>query len=62
VSTVTWGFALLDLEDLTSLVAIARGRRLVLEDDHGLKWVNLCWVDEVALVSCATSSLQCPYR
>jgi len=24
VSTVTWDFALLDLEDLTSLVAIAR--------------------------------------
>src|SRR5579875_2048951 len=49
VSTVTWDSLLLDSQDLTSLVAIARGRRLVLEDSYGPKWVDLCWVDEVAL-------------
>ena len=49
MSTVTWDSALLDSEDPTSLVAIARDRRLVLEDGHGPKWVDLCWVDEVAL-------------
>jgi hypothetical protein len=49
VSTVTWDSALLDSEGPTSLVAIARGRRLVLEDSRGPRWVDLCWVDEVAL-------------
>ena len=32
-----------------SFVRIARERRLVLEDGHGPQWVDLCWVDEVAL-------------
>lgn len=49
MSTVTWDSVLLDSEDPTSLVAIARGRRLVLEDGQGPQWVDLCWVDEVAL-------------
>jgi hypothetical protein len=31
------------------LVTIARERRLVLEDSRGPRWVDLCWVDEVAL-------------
>ena len=30
-------------------MAIARDRRLVLEDRRGPEWVDLCWVDEVAL-------------
>jgi hypothetical protein len=44
----SWDAALLDLDD-TALVRIARERRLVLEDSHGAQWVDLCWVDEVAL-------------
>lgn len=41
--------ALLEDHDPTSLVAIARQRRLVLEDGKGARRVDLCWVDEVAL-------------
>lgn len=41
--------ALLEDQDPTSLVAIARQRRLMLEDAHGPRRVDLCWVDEVAL-------------
>ena len=44
-----WDAVLLDEQDPTSLVAIARDRRLVLEDRRGPEWVDLCWVDEVAL-------------
>lgn len=44
----SWDEVLLGLED-TALVRIARERRLVLEDDHGPQWVDLYWVDEVAL-------------
>ena len=44
-----WDAVLLDDQDPTSLVAIARDRRLVLEDRQGPEWVDLCWVDEVAL-------------
>ncbi len=44
-----WDAILLDHQDPTSLVAIARNRRLVLEDRRGPEWVDLCWVDEVAL-------------
>jgi hypothetical protein len=40
---------LLDDQEATSVVRIARQRRLVLEDGHGPKWVDLCWVDEVVL-------------
>jgi hypothetical protein len=40
---------LLDHQDPASLVAIARDRRLVLEERAGPEWVDLCWVDEVAL-------------
>jgi hypothetical protein len=43
-----WDSALLELDD-TALVRIARERRLVLDDGHGPNWVDLCWVDEVAL-------------
>src|SRR5262245_22649331 len=43
-----WDAALLDLDE-TALVRIARERRLVLEAGHGPQWVDLCWVDEVAL-------------
>jgi hypothetical protein len=39
----------LERQDPTSLVSIARERRLVLDDGHGPRWVDLCWVDEVAL-------------
>lgn len=49
VSTATWDSALLDSDDSTSLVTIARDRRLVLEDGQGPHRVDLCWVDEVAL-------------
>lgn len=45
----SWDAALLDLEDPDGLVGIARQRRLVLEDTAGPHWVDLCWVDEVAL-------------
>lgn len=45
----SWDAALLDLEDPGGLVGIARDRRLVLEDSTGPQWVDLCWVDEVAL-------------
>jgi hypothetical protein len=45
----SWDAALLDLEDPDGLVGIARERRLVLEDSAGPRWVDLCWVDEVAL-------------
>ncbi len=44
-----WDAVLLDEQDPASLVAIARDRRLVLEDRRGPEWVDLCWVDEVAL-------------
>jgi hypothetical protein len=44
-----WDAVLLDEQDPTGLVAIARDRRLVLEDRHGPERVDLCWVDEVAL-------------
>jgi hypothetical protein len=44
-----WDAVLLDEQDPASLVAIARDRRLVLEDRRGPQWVDLCWVDEVAL-------------
>jgi len=44
-----WDAVLLDEQDPTGLVAIARDRRLVLEDRRGPEWVDLCWVDEVAL-------------
>ncbi|MGA8417970.1 MAG: hypothetical protein WB808_15305 [Candidatus Dormiibacterota bacterium] len=44
-----WDALLLDNEGGGSLVAIARDRRLVLEDGQGPKWVDLCWVDEAAL-------------
>lgn len=37
------------MQGATSLVRIARDRRLVLEDDRGPRRVDLCWVDEVAL-------------
>src|SRR5437879_6397092 len=45
----SWDEALLEGLEPTSLVHIARQRRLVLEDAHGPKWVDLCWVDEVVL-------------
>ena len=44
-----WDAVLLDEQDPTSLVAIARDRRLVLQERRGPEWVDLCWVDEVAL-------------
>ncbi len=44
-----WDAELLTLQDSTSLVAIGRDRRLALDDGHGAKFVDLCWVDEVAL-------------
>ena len=44
-----WDSVLLERQDPTSLVSIARERRLVLDDGHGPRWVDLCWVDEVAL-------------
>ena len=44
-----WDAVLIAEHDPTSLVAIGRQRRLVLEDRDGPRWVDLCWVDEVAL-------------
>lgn len=44
-----WDAELLDAVSETSLVAIGRDRRLVLDEGHGPKYVDLCWVDEVAL-------------
>lgn len=41
--------ALLDGQEAASVIRIARQRRLVLEDGHGPRWVDLCWVDEVVL-------------
>lgn len=46
---MSWDTAILQGQDATSLVRIARQRRLVLEDGHGPHWVDLCWVDEVVL-------------
>ena len=45
----SWDATLLEDQALASLVRIARERRLVLENGHGPQWVDLCWVDEVAL-------------
>ncbi len=45
----SWDADLLEAQSRESLVTIARERRLVLEDTHGPRWVDLCWVDEVAL-------------
>lgn len=45
----SWDAALLKMDE-AALVRIGRERRLVLEDGHGPQWVDLCWVDEVALV------------
>lgn len=44
-----WDALLLEHEAAASIVSIARNRRLVLEDTRGPRWVDLCWVDEVAL-------------
>lgn len=44
----TWDSILLGLDN-TALVRIARERRLLLDDGHDRRWVDLCWVDEVAL-------------
>jgi hypothetical protein len=44
-----WDAVLLEDQDPASLVAIARDRRLVLEGRFGPQFVDLCWVDEVAL-------------
>lgn len=44
-----WDEQLLDAQEPTSLVSIARDRRLVLEDNGAPRRVDLCWVDEVAL-------------
>ena len=46
---VPWDSLLLERQDPTSLVSIARQRRLVLDDGRAPRWVDLCWVDEVAL-------------
>jgi hypothetical protein len=45
----SWDAILLEDQDPTSLVRIARARRLLLDDGQGLRRVDLCWVDEVAL-------------
>jgi hypothetical protein len=45
----TFDAALLEDQDTASLVRIGRERRLVLEDSHGPRRVDLCWVDEVVL-------------
>ena len=57
---MSWDAALVEAQDDTSLVEIARQRRLVLEDSHGPQWVDLCWVDEVvlALIELARSRRQ----
>jgi hypothetical protein len=44
-----WDAYLLDAQDETSLVTIGRDRRLVLDEGRGARYVDLCWVDEVAL-------------
>lgn len=44
-----WDQLLIQRQDPRGLTAIARERRLVLEDRQGPHWVDLCWVDEVAL-------------
>jgi hypothetical protein len=44
-----WDAKLLDDQCETSLVTIGRERRLVLDEGRGLRYVDLCWVDEVAL-------------
>ena len=44
-----WDTQLLDDQDETSLVTIGRERRLVLDEGRGPRYVDLCWVDEVAL-------------
>jgi len=49
MTVATWDAALIESPDATSLVRIARQRRLVLEDGKGPQWVDLCWVDEVVL-------------
>ncbi len=46
---LSWDAALIDGQTDTSLVGIARDRRLVLQDNQGSRHVDLCWVDEVAL-------------
>ncbi len=46
---MSWDAALLEGQSDTSLVRIARQRRLVLEDGQGPQWVELCWVDEAVL-------------
>ena len=48
-AATTWDAALIDASDATSLVRIARQRRLILEDSAGPRRVDLCWVDEVVL-------------
>lgn len=48
-TVMSWDAAILEGQDATSLVRIARQRRLVLEDGHGPQRVDLCWVDEVVL-------------
>jgi hypothetical protein len=45
----SWDAILLDAKSGASLITIARERRLVLEEADGPRWVDLCWVDEVAL-------------
>jgi hypothetical protein len=45
----SWDAVLLEDQPPGSLVQIARERRLVLDDGHGPRYVDLCWVDEVAL-------------
>lgn len=49
MTRLSWDSILLDSKDPKSLLAIGRGRRLVLEDGNGPRWVDLCWVDEVTL-------------
>ena len=44
-----WDAALLREQQATSLVRIARQRRLVLDDGHGPDFINIYWVDEVVL-------------
>lgn len=49
MTLATWDAALIDSANTTSLVQIARQRRLMLDDGKGPRWVDLCWVDEVVL-------------
>src|SRR5579859_64433 len=44
-----WDALLLEDQDDASLVTIGRDRRLVLDEGRGARYVDLCWVDEVAL-------------